>query len=344
MADFTCKYLGEPKDGAPSELTLTTGLVCGMFGATHPLCKIFDAILPVPGIGTLIKRIGKALKGLKYLEAVKETLDTYEDETVPTVEFCKYYPNEPVEDVTWIDIVSALSPFGNGELERKVANYTAIQLWNDNCQCKGKTDIPGYPPDPDPIPVPPEPDPGDRCYLAQLGYRTEVISANVGKAFVLSVIEANPDVPISNILSIELNEPDLVNGFPANYWRPLISEQPPDPEGCYCFYVRTRSVVYQFVDDVYLNGNVVPQNQLGFATSWKFLQWCAPPPPPDDPENLPIFDPDFLEDFCDLFPEVEACVKCSNAEHQEVDVPFNTACDQSGIITWGIDVVQGGNG
>lgn len=338
-----CKYEGEPKDGSPATISITSGFICGMFGTAHPVCRLLDFLLPTPGLGVLLKGIGKALKGLKYLELVKDTLENYEDDIIPTAEFCRFYPSVEIEEIYYWDVVAALSPFSNGELDRKVAIYTAIQLWNDNCQCKGKEDADPDSPYPDPLPVPDPLPPDDTCYLAYETYRAAALQSNVARAMIERVIAENPTVNLINIEENVLTDPPLVNGFPAAYWTPTISQQTPDENGCYCFQVRDASVRYVFDNDVYLDGVRIPPQNLGFATSWKFLRWCSPPPEPDF-EDEPVLDPDFLEDFCDIFPEIETCVKCAGAEHLEVDVPFNTACDEAGTITWGIDVIPGGNG
>lgn len=339
-----CKYEGEPKDGAPPVITLTSGFFCGLYGTTHPLCRLFDVIIPIPGVLSLIKKYGLAIKGLRYLAAVKATFDQYDEENIPTPEFCRFYPDVQIEDIVWLDIVSALTPFNNGELSRKVAAYTAVQLWNDNCQCKAKRDADQGSDDLNPLPVPPIPEPGSDCAAAYDLYRLDVIVSNAGRVLVLAAFDQNPNANLIEIIKNSLTADDLVNGFPSAYWRPTISQQAPDSEGCYCFFTQQSSQSYRFDRDIIVNNRLIPPEDLGFATSWKFLRWCTPPPPPDDPSGLPIFDPDFLTDFCDIFPEVEACVKCGGAEHQETDVMFHTACDQSGIITWGIDVVSGGGG
>lgn len=338
-----CKYEGEPKDGAPATLSITSGFICGMFGTTHPVCRLLDFLIPTPGLGLLIKGIGKALKSLEYLALVKDVLETYEDDIIPTPEFCRFYPNVTIEEIYYWDVVAALSPFSNGELDRKVAIYTAIQLWNDNCQCKGKEDADDDLPYPDPLPVPEPLPPDDTCYLAHEAYRQQLIISNNKRADIIRIIAENPNVNLIGTYESPLTEPPLVNGYPAGYWTPTISNQSPDANGCYCFVARDNAIQYLFDNDVYLDGVLIPPQNLGFGTSWKFLNWCSPPPEPDF-EDEPVLDPDFLEDFCDIFPEVEACVKCAPAEHQEVDVPFNTACDETGVITWGIDVIPGGDG
>jgi len=343
MALNLCKYGGQPKAGSPPTLNITTGFLCGLFGATHPLCRLFDIGIPTGGgAKTLLQALFKALKTLRFLIKAEDAIEIGEEGEVNTVDFCRVYPADiELEDINYIDVVSALTPFDNGELMRKLSKIVYINLWSDNCECKSRREDDRGGDDLEPLPVPPEPVPGSPCYLVELGYRASVIASNAQRALIQRVIAENPEVNLVAVNPIVLDAPDLTNGFPSDFWRPLISQQEPDAEGCYCFYVQSSSLFYQFEDDVFLDGARVPPQSLGFANAWRFLIWCIPPVPPEIPDPVDIDDPDFLENFCELFPEVEACQKCDSVDHQEIDVPFQTQCGEDAVITWGIDVARG---
>ena len=342
MALNLCKYGGQPKAGKPATLNVTTGFLCGLFGATHPLCRLFDVGIPTGGgAKTLLQALFKALKALRFLINAEEAIEIGEEGEIETEAFCKVYPADiELEDITYLDVVSALTIFDNGELMRKLSKIVYIQLWSDNCECKAKRDDADG--DVYPIPLPPLPDPTDKCYQAILVLRQLITQANNDRAIHLACVDAYPDEVFRSDPYDSSSSPDLVNGYPAPFWLP--PGQAGDADGCMCFVRVTSGERFYWNTALYLNGVIISENNpsfTGYFTGFALLEWCRPPEPPEIPEPVDIFDPDFLENFCDLFPEVEACEKCDSSEHQEIDVPFQTRCDEEAVITWGIDVARG---
>jgi hypothetical protein len=341
---LTCIYGGEPKPGAPAELNITSGFLCGLFGATHPLCRLFDLAIPTGGVTkSLLGALYKSIKNLRYLVAAGRALAIGEQGQVNTIDFCAEYPQVEIEDITYLDVVAALAPFGGDELYRKVAEITVVRLWNENCQCKAQGNKNDGGDGLDPLPVPPEPTPGTLCYLADIQSRSFILDINRGRANVAKIIAQNPTETYTVISGDYIDEeryPDLLpNGRPNTFWRPFMGDQTPDANNCYCFQVVSHSILYRWDGDVRLDGVPVHDNVYGIPDQERRLIWCEPPTPPEIPDPVPVDDSPFLTDFCDIFPETQQCIQCAPPEHQEVDVPFNTACDQSGTITWGIDVV-----
>lgn len=343
MALNLCKYGGEPKPGAPPSVNVTTGFLCGLFGATHPLCRLFDLGIPTGGTAkTLLQALYRALKALRTLIAAEEALEIGEEGEIDTVQFCKVYPSDvEIEDITYLDVVAALTIIGGDELMRKLSKIVYVTLWSDTCQCKGKEDQSDDDDGLDPLPVPPEPDPGSLCYFADLQTRQWIIAANNSKSFIRRIIEQNPDVPFQIINPPPLDDPALVNGFPNAFWRPFLFQMEPDENGCYCFQVIYKTVIYQWQDDVRVDGFPVSENNQGHAISERRLIWCQPPIPPEVPDPVPVADDDWLENFCDLFPETEVCVNCGATEYREVDVIYKNSCNDVSAETWALDVRQG---
>lgn len=340
MALNLCKYGGQPKPGRPPTLNVTTGFLCGLFGATHPLCRLFDLGIPTGGgAKTLLQALFKALKALRYLIKAENAIEIGEEGEIETAKFCEEYPaGIELEDINYIDVVSALTPFDNGELMRKLSKIVYITLWGDNCECKAqKDDGEGGGGGLEPSPLPPVPDPTSTCYYGDLYVRQIITQSNNDKAKIARIIDKYPDEPYT-VRTIDTSDtPVLVNGFPHPTWLP--PNQPGDAEGCMCFARIVTTVTYSWDFDPVLDGIIV-SSQQGYFSAYQTLKWCRPPTPPEVPDPVDVFDPDFLENFCDLFPEVEACVKCGG-EHLEIDVPYRVDCGESSVITWGIDVVPG---
>lgn len=342
MALNLCKYGGQPKASAPPTVNITTGFLCGLFGATHPLCRLFDIGVPTGGgVKTLLQALYKAIKLLRFLIEAEEAIEIGAEGEIDTIEFCKVYPSDiELEDINYVDVLSALSLFDNGELMRKLAKIVYVTLWSDNCECKGKKDDGDGSDELDPLPLPPIPDPSDKCYYGTLYLRQIITQSNNDKARIALALEQNPEVPFTIRVASTAGDPVLVNGFPHPTWLP--PNQPGDAEGCMCFARITGTNVYAWESDVFVDGFPISANNpnsRGYFTKWETLEWCRPPTPPEPEDPLPIFDPDFLENFCDVFPETEACEKCRATEHQEIDVPFQTEYGEEAVITWAVDVV-----
>ena len=338
---LTCIYGGEPKPGAPAELNITSGFLCGLFGATHPLCRLFDLAIPTGGVTkSLLGALYKSIKNLRYLVAAGRALAIGEQGQVNTIDFCAEYPQVEIEDISYLDVVAALAPFGGDELYRKVAEITVVRLWNENCQCKAKGNQAGDGDPGQPIPELPLPDPSDICSTVFAAVNQQIQIANASRSTVLGALARDGGSYDIQVYDQGADTPDLTDGVPTfPIWGVPLPQ--PDSNGCICVYRRIKYCrIINFNGRLYTEDNVeIPPENWGWSLAFKTLKWCAPPTPPEIPDPVPVDDSPFLTDFCDIFPETQQCIQCAPPEHQEVDVPFNTACDQSGTITWGIDVV-----